>query len=135
MRGRFLALAGLAAALAATPAGAHHSTAMFDQGKEVALVGTVRELQWTNPHSWIQIVAPGPKGGPPVEWSVECGSPNTMSRQGWTKTTLKPGDKVTVRVNPMRDGTAAGLLVNVTLPNGKVLGQQGGPPPQAPAPR
>ena len=110
----------------AIPASAHHSTAMFDQTESMTLKGTVRELQWTNPHSWIQVVADG------KEWSIECGSPNTMSRQGWTRSSLKPGDPVTILMRPMNDGTAAGMLVTATLQDGKVLGSgaSGPPPPQ-----
>jgi hypothetical protein len=115
-----LALALVALALPAL-AGAHHSTAMFERDARVTLTGVIKEFQWTNPHSWIQVVAPGPDGKP-TEWSVECSSPNTLSRQGWKPSTFKPGDKVVVVVNPMKDGTHAGLLIAVTLADGRVLG-------------
>lgn len=123
-------LLGLSLCALALPAGAHHSTAMFDMTKGMTLKGTVRELQWTNPHSWIQVVADG------KEWSIECGSPNTMSRQGWTRSSLKPGDPVTILMRPMKDGTAAGMLVTATLSDGRVLGSgaSGPPPPVAKAP-
>jgi hypothetical protein len=123
MRGTLRIFAAAAGLLAAPAAWAHHSTAMFDQDKEVVLTGVVREMQWTNPHSWIQVLVPAAGGGQ-TEWSIECGSPNTMSRVGWTKTTLKPGDKVKIVTNPMKDGSPAGLLVSVTLPDGRVLGQR-----------
>ena len=93
-------------ALFAAPVGAHHSFAMFDAQKEVTLSGTVREFQWTNPHSWLQVQVQ--KGGSTVEYSIELGSPNTMSRRGWRRTTFKPGDQVTVTMNPMRDGSPGG---------------------------
>ncbi|MXO58809.1 hypothetical protein GRI89_04545 [Altererythrobacter salegens] len=99
---RFLTLA---AAVVAAPLAAHHSFAMFDTAKEVTLSGTVREFQWTNPHSWLQLEADG------KEYSIELGSPNTMVRKGWRKTTFKPGDKVTVTINPMRDGSPGGAFV------------------------
>lgn len=111
----------LVALLAPAIAGAHHSTAMFERDARITLTGVIKEFQWTNPHSWIQVVAPGPDGKP-AEWSVECNSPNTLSRQGWKPSTFKPGDKVVVVVNPMKDGTHAGLLVTVTLADGRVLG-------------
>lgn len=116
------ALLGLAAALiAAGPALAHHSFAMFDRQKEITLKGTVKEFQWTNPHSFIQIEAPDEKGAI-VSYSIEMNSPNNLTRQGWKSSALKPGDKVTVVMNPLRDGSRGGLFVSVVLPDGKVLG-------------
>ena len=80
----------LLATLAAPPfALAHHSTSMFETEKRVTVTGAVKEFQWTNPHAWIQVVVTGPDGMP-ADWSFECGSPNTLSRQGWKPSTLKP---------------------------------------------
>ena len=119
---RSQALLGLAAALLiASPALAHHSFAMFDRQKEITLKGTVKEFQWTNPHSFIEIEAPDEKGGA-ISYSIEMNSPNNLTRQGWKSTALKPGDKVTVVMNPLRDGSHGGLFVSVMLPDGKVLG-------------
>ena len=124
---RSQALLGLAAALLAAPllasgpALAHHSFAMFDRQKEVTLKGTVKEFQWTNPHSFIEIETPDEKGAA-VSYSIEMNSPNNLTRQGWKSTALKPGDKVTVVMNPLRDGSHGGLFVSVMLPDGKVLG-------------
>ena len=116
------AFLGLAAALiVAAPAFAHHSFAMFDRQKEVTLKGTVKEFQWTNPHSFIEIEAADEKGGA-ISYSIEMNSPNNLTRQGWKSTALKPGDKVTVVMNPLRDGSHGGLFVSVMLPDGKVLG-------------
>ena len=95
--------------VAAPPLAAHHSTAMFDDTKVVELSGTVKALQWTNPHVWLQVLVEGQ--GPAVEWSLEGGSPNSLSRQGWRSTTFKAGDVVTVRLRPMKDGTAAGQFI------------------------
>jgi hypothetical protein len=103
----------IAIALAASPAAAHHSFGMFDVAKEVTLSGTVREFQWTNPHSWLQLEADG------QEYSIELGSPNSMSRRGWRKTTFLPGDRVTVVINPMRDGAPGGALVYAIDRDGK----------------
>jgi len=98
-------LAAVLLGAAATPALSHHSFAMFDTRSEVTLSGTVREFQWTNPHGWLQLEAQG------IEYSIELGSPNSMSRRGWRRTTFKPGDKVTAVINPMRDGSPGGALV------------------------
>jgi hypothetical protein len=111
--------AAVAVSGAAAPAFAHHSFAMFDRTKEMTLVGTVKEFQWTNPHSWIQINVP--TNGKVVEWSIEGGSPNGLARKGWKSTTLKPGDKVTVQVNPMKDGSNGASLKSVTTADGKTL--------------
>jgi hypothetical protein len=111
---------------------AHHSTAMFEPEKRVTLTGTVKDFQWTNPHAWIQVAVTG-ADGKSADWSFECGSPNTLSRQGWKPSTLKMGDQVTVVANPMKDGTNAGLMYTVTLTDGRVLGP-GAPTPPAVAP-
>jgi hypothetical protein len=110
---------GLAALAVAAPALAHHSFAMFDQRKVMTLVGTVHEFQWTNPHAWIEMDVP--QGRTTQRWSIELNSPNNLKRQGWTRTSLKPGDKVTLRMAPLRSGEHGGLFLDVKLPNGKVL--------------
>jgi hypothetical protein len=108
--------------LLAAPAWAHHSTAMFDMTKAMTLTGTVKEFQWTNPHSWIQVNVTDARGVT-KEWSVESLSTGTLSRQGWRPKSFKPGDKVTVRVYPMKDGSAAGMFVGAILADGKTLGR------------
>jgi hypothetical protein len=102
-------LAGTVVLVAAQPLAAHHSTAMFDETKLVELSGTVKALQWTNPHVWLQVMVEDK--GAATEWSLEGGSPNSLSRQGWRSTTFKAGDVVTVRLRPMKDGTAAGQFI------------------------
>ena len=106
---------------AASPARAHHSAAMFDDAKVLELSGTVKELQWTNPHIWIQVIVEDK--GVKTEWSLEGGSPNSLSRNGWRSTTFKPGDVVTVRINPMKDGTPAGGFVGAKFADGKTIGR------------
>jgi len=106
--------------LTAVPAAAHHSAAMFDHTKTVKLVGTVVQFGWTNPHSWISIDVPNEKGGTD-RWSVECNSPNNLARQGWKSTSLKPGDKVTILIHPLRSGDKGGSFMSATLANGTVL--------------
>jgi hypothetical protein len=100
---------------------AHHSFALFDQTKQVTLVGTVKEFQWTNPHCWLVLdVKAG--SGEGQEWSLEALSPNVLGRNGWKKNSMKPGDHVTVVVNPTRDGTRGGNLLSVTDDAGHKLG-------------
>lgn len=105
----------------ASVAAAHHSFSMFIMEKEVTIKGTVREFQWTNPHIWIQVIVPD-ADGKTVEWSIEGNSPSTLSRQGWTKRSLKPGDPITMVVHPMRDGSPGGSIVKVMTADGKVVG-------------
>ena len=123
MRLRLLAAALLLGALVmARPAVAHHSAAMFDDSKVLELKGTIKEMQWKNPHVWIQVVVDD--HGKPTEWSLEAGSPNTLSRTGWRSTTFKSGDEVTVRLNPMKDGSAAGMFIGAKFANdGKTIGR------------
>ena len=116
-----VALAACLAAAAASPASAHHSFAMFDKNKQVTLVGTIKDFQFTNPHSWIQLVVMTPDGGE-EEWTIEALSPNVLIRSGWKRTSLVPGQKVTLLIYPMRDGSHGGNLISVTLPDGVTLG-------------
>jgi hypothetical protein len=122
-------LVGFVLVIGSTTVSAHHSFAAFDRKKEVTVTGVVKEVQWNNPHTWIQVTVTDAKGKQ-TEWGFECGSPNMMSRTGWTRTTLKSGDKVTVVANPLKDGRPNAALVRVTLPDGRTLG-----PGDAPAPR
>ena len=122
-----IALCG-ASLLAASPAAfAHHSGAMFDPAKEVTLVGTIKELQWTNPHSWIEVMVPDATGKE-VQWSLEMEGPNVMHRQGWNAKTIQPGDKVTIMAHPLKDGRTGGSYISIKLPDGKMLGR-GAPKP------
>lgn len=107
--------------LAAVPTGswAHHSFAMFDYNKEIVLDGTVRDFQWTNPHSWIQLVTIN--NGKSVEYSVEMQSVSSLVRLGWAKNAIKAGDTVRIKMHPMRDGSNGGSLESVTFSNGRVL--------------
>jgi hypothetical protein len=108
--------------LASVPAYAHHSYAMFDSTKTMTLSGTVKQFQFTNPHSWIQVMAPG-ADGVPVEWSVQMGAPFELIRAGWGPETLKPGDKVVLRVHPAKDGVAGGSFLSATDGDGHPIGR------------
>jgi len=120
--------------LLASRAYAHHSFAMFDQSRQVSLRGTIHEFQWTNPHSWIAIDVSDAQGNM-ERWQVELNSPNNLKRQGWKSNSLKPGEKVTVVINPLRDGQKGGLFVSVTRADGTILGdptRRGGGPINVP---
>lgn len=93
---------------------------MFDHTKTVKLVGTVVQFGWTNPHSWISVDVPNASGGSD-KWSVECNSPNNLARMGWKSTSLKPGDKVTILIHPLRNGDKGGSFMSATLADGTVL--------------
>jgi hypothetical protein len=115
---------GLCAAvllLFSTPAYVHHSGAMFDLTREVTIKGTVTEFNWTNPHTSFKVSVPNPDGTQSI-WGVEMNSPNNLVRAGWKRTTIKPGDKVTVKVRPLRDGAPGGQYISIILPDGKSLG-------------
>ena len=109
-----------AAALLAAPALAHHSFAMFDNTRSITLHGKVTDYQWSNPHAYLEIDADDGKGGT-RHYTLEMTSINMMSRGGWTSRTVKSGDQVTVVVSPLRDGKPGGLVLELTLPNGKKM--------------
>jgi hypothetical protein len=125
-----IGLAGLAILLCVAPASGHHSFAAFDMAKTITLTGVVKEFQWLNPHSWIQMMVKD-ASGTAVEWSIEMNSPSSLLRQGWKPKTLKPGDQITVITHPLRDGRPGGSLVSVTLADGTKIG---GSPTGEPAP-
>ncbi len=104
---------------AALPAYAHHSFGMFDNTREVWLEGTIREFQWTNPHAWIQVMV-ADENGAEVEWSLEGGSPNILSRNGWKRTVLQPGDKVRILIYPLKSGEPGGSFLEVHKEDGSV---------------
>ena len=114
-----LCLATIAAMSFAAPAGAHHSFAMFDATKTVTLQGTVKEFEWTNPHSWLRVNVADDKTGKTVLWALELSSPARLTTMGMHADSVKPGDKVSVTFHPMRDGTRGGQFVQAELPGGK----------------
>jgi hypothetical protein len=136
MKLKVLGLAGIAVAMSAIPASAHHSFAMFDAAQQSTLAGTVKEFQWTNPHAWILLMVSNPQGQLD-QWAIEMGGPGGLARQGWVPKTLKPGMNISVTIHPLRDGTHGGQFMAVTLPDGTQLGnpnaapgrEAGGEPP------
>jgi hypothetical protein len=128
-----LAAAALVAAVSALPAGAHHSTAAFDSARVVKLEGTITQFRWINPHASIKIDAVSDGDAPDGIWTVEMTAPNVLINEGWQRTSLKVGDKVTMFVNPLRnmgivlnDGSTGGLYVGVVLADGTKLGRTDG---------
>ncbi len=124
MISRNIVLAGLAAALFAGPALAHHSFAMFDAAKTVNLEGTVKEFEWINPHSWVHL-AVADAAGKIETWSFECGSTGQLMQSGWTRDIIKVGDKINIGFHPLKDGSNGGQLLTAKLSDGKELCQGG----------
>jgi hypothetical protein len=112
----------LAAAVAiGSPALAHHSAAMYDFQRDQTVSGVVKEVYWVNPHISFDLLADPKPGAAPIKWTVAGSSPGVMSRSGWSKRSLQPGDHIQVEFAPLRDGTPGGALRKVVLPDGKVL--------------
>ena len=114
---------GILLTLGAVPGIAHHSAAMFDSQKSLTLQGTIKDFQWVNPHCWIQLLVPEQNGT--VEWSIEMGSPMQIYRSGWRPGTLHSGQKVTIVMHPVRDGSRGGQFVSGISEDGAPLGAQG----------
>src|SRR5262245_13316458 len=109
----------------AAPLAAHHSFSAFNMGEEKTVTGTVKTVQWTNPHIWIYIDVPNSKGGKDT-FGFEGMSPNYLERRGWTRSTLKVNDKITITYHPVKEVTGnGGMFMNGKMDNGKVLTMQG----------
>jgi hypothetical protein len=127
-----LAAAAIVTFLSALSAGAHHSTAAFDTTRVVKIEGTITQFRWINPHASIKIDGVSEGDHPDGVWTVEMTAPNVLINEGWTRTALKTGDKVTMYVNPLRnqvvmnDGSTGSLYVGVVLANGDKLGRTDG---------
>ena len=102
----------IATAVAAPPASAHHSYAMFDVSKNISIEGTVKQFLWTNPHGWIRLEVMDAKGKP-QEWGIEMGSLTILVSLGWNPKTLAPGDKIRMTVHPLKSGLPGGDVVTL----------------------
>ena len=122
---RFDVLVIAALAIAGATLSAHHSFAVFDMTSEKTVTGVVSKFEWTNPHTFIFVDAPNDKGVTET-WAIEGMSPNYLARRGWTRTSLKIGDNITVTFRPLRDGKKGGMFVSTKTPDGKMLSMQGG---------
>ncbi len=107
----------------AQPTFAHHSYAMFDMTKQIALEGTIKELQWTNPHIWVQIIVKDTAGND-VEWSIEGAGATMLTRNGWSRGLVKPGDKAVMVVHPVKAGGKgnSGSLGSLTVNGQRIFG-------------
>ncbi len=126
-RRSLVVMGALAVAAASTSALAHHSYAMFDRTKTVTIVGTVRAWEMTSPHSYLWVVVPKTDGSGQDVWGMEGASVGQLQRAGIHKSEVKPGDKVSVNLHPLRDGRTGGQLVNLILGDtGRVVNFGGG---------
>ena len=99
----------------------HHSGAPYDSSKQITLEGVVKEWSWRNPHSSLRLAVTGASGEETV-WSIEGTSPNILIKQGWKRTSIKPGDRIKATIHPLRGGNPGGSLLGVVTAEGKVLG-------------
>ncbi|MGH8148398.1 MAG: DUF6152 family protein [Steroidobacteraceae bacterium] len=119
------AVAGAGWLALARPASAHHSFALFDHVHRITVTGTVVKFDWTNPHVYIHLRVP--EGPTTRAYTVECASPNVLTRVGWKYGDIKTGDRVSLLINPLRDGKPGGMLERATLADGRTL-SDGNPP-------
>jgi hypothetical protein len=112
----------VAAALlgAAAPTFAHHGTAAYDQQKRITVTGTVTNFEWANPHSQIHVDVTDEKGNV-VHWNFEAQPPNILAHAGWTRNSLKAGDRITIVGSPAKNGAPVGIIQKVVLANGQEL--------------
>ena len=121
MKFKALSLAAIATFALAVPSSAHHSFAMFDAAKDITLKGTVKEFEWTNPHSWLRVTVMDEKTGKPLLWALELSSPARLTTMGMHSDSVHPGDVVSVTFHPMKDGTRGGQFIQAELPGGKAI--------------
>ena len=119
-----VAAVALAAAIA-TPVFAHHSFAMFDQDRTMMLKGSVKELEWNNPHVWLRVIVQDQATGKVLQYGVEMGSVARSTYDGWKPDTVKPGDAITISIHPLKDGARGGMYLSAELANGRKLGRTG----------
>lgn len=103
------------------PLFAHHGSAAFDSGKKVTLQGTVKEWVFSNPHCLLRLEVTG-EDGQPVQWIAEGQAPNVIFPGGYRRDSFKFGDRVTVTVEPVKNGRPLGRILQAVLADGKILG-------------
>jgi hypothetical protein len=96
----------------------------------ITINGTVTEFSWTNPHASFRVAVPN-ASGKLESWAIEMNSPNNLVHEGWKRSSIKAGDKVSVQINPLRDGRPGGRYIGITLSDGKHLGGPDGAAPAA----
>jgi hypothetical protein len=116
------------AVLQPVPALSHHSNVAYEVTKVITVTGVVREFEWVNPHTWVHLVVDDGKGGDgkggKVEWAAEGRAPGILLRAGWTRSSLKPGETVTIDLSPAKDGSRTGIIARVTKADGTILSNQ-----------
>ena len=122
MNRKTLGAAGTALALLASPVLAHHTADAIDLERRIELSGTVKQFAWTNPITTLSLVG-APAKGKPQEWLLDLSSPGSLARKGVTKTSLRPGDRISVTIHPLKDGQPGGRVISLVLPNGTVVEQ------------
>ena len=120
-----LFLGAVALAAFSAPALGHHSLAMYDTATQVTVEAVIEEFEWRNPHSWLHIVVKDDNGTESM-WTLESNSTGQLTQSGWTRDSVKPGDVVTIVLNPLRDGTRGGRLEEIRHVDGRVFSRQGG---------
>ena len=113
-------IAAMGVLVMSVPLVAHHGAAALDTGKEVTLKGTVTEWTWSNPHCFLQFDAKDATGTV-RNWAVETQNPTAMTQRGWSRTSFKAGDPVTVILEPVKNGQPIGRILSVVFANGEKL--------------
>jgi hypothetical protein len=105
------------------PAGSHHSNVAYEVTKVITITGVVKSFEWVNPHTWLTVAVDDGKGGT-VLWACEGRAPGILLRAGWTRSSLKAGETVTVDMSPAKDGSKVSIIARVTKADGTVLSNQ-----------
>jgi hypothetical protein len=113
----------LFAALAVSPAFAHHSNVGYEVTKVITVTGVVKEFQWVNPHTWVILTVDDGKGAK-VEWAAEGRAPGILLRAGWTRSSIKAGETITIDMSPSKDGSKTAIIARVTKADGTILSNQ-----------
>ena len=126
MRAVVMSLVSAGVLLCASPAQSHHSNVAYEVTKVITVTGVVKEFRWVNPHTWLYLTIDDGKGGK-VEWAAEGRAPSVLLRAGWTRSSLKGGETVTVDLSPAKDKTPTGIIARVTKADGTILSNQPAP--------
>ncbi len=111
------------ALLGPVPALSHHSNVGYEVTKVITVSGVVKEFQWVNPHTWVILTVDDGKGGK-VEWAAEGRAPGILLRAGWTRSSIKTGETVTIDMSPSKDGSKTAIIARVTKADGTILSNQ-----------
>jgi hypothetical protein len=119
-------LVSAAVLLCASPAQSHHSNVKYEVNKVITVTGVVKDFPWVNPHTWLHLTVDDGKGGK-VEWAAEGRAPGVLLRAGWTRSSIKGGETVTVDMSPAKDGKHTAIIARVTKADGTILSNQPAP--------